>query len=124
MRQMASRNTKNMSYFCRERQNKAYNETSEGSADNQEVEEHASDYEDANEDVKLDTLREQYDSDDESEALGGNSRRAGRPRTTISGKNKFKWSKLAPESRGRRSQTTYTPAGIGLAQDISTPIEA
>lgn len=46
---------------------------------------------------------------------------------TLYGKNRYKWTTMAPESRGRRSKErliTYLPAGKGIAAQVGTAMEA
>jgi len=114
----------NIRYYLRERRHAVQDEASENESDHEEIEEHVSGPEEADEDSDFDADgRGQYDIDnsaDFEETIGS----AGRPHTIIRGRNKYQWSKNAPETRGRRSLRTYIPTSKNVAQNVDTPIKA
>lgn len=113
-----------MQYFLRERQVEAYdNDSEDDEEDFEEVDEIQDDEQEADEFSDND---KENDSDFEP-AVEENEKRktiSGRPRTYVYGKNNFKWSKNAPDPRGRRSLKVYLPTAREEAKNVKTPIEA
>lgn len=114
----------NIRYYLRERRHVVEDEASENESDHEEVEEHVSGLEEADEDSDFDSNgRGQHDVDDSAdfeETTGS----AWRPRSILKGRNKYQWSKNAPETRSRRSWRTYLPSCKNEAQSAETPIKA
>jgi len=123
---MADERAEEIGYFLRERVPRSLDECSEGQSDHEEVEEHVSGPEEADEDSDFDpkTSTACVDDEDSNDFEEQTRRSAGRPQHIIKGKNGFKWSKNAPETRGRHSIKTYIPSGKGAAKNIRTPLEA
>ncbi|XP_071051090.1 piggyBac transposable element-derived protein 4-like [Onthophagus taurus] len=111
-------------YYLRDRRlDVCYDEESDNDVDGEEVHEEIADEQDADEDsfdAHFDELRRRQIDEIEENIQP----RLGRPRSVIKGKNNFKWSTIAPETRGRRSFHVYLPSAREEAKNVSTPLEA